>query len=336
MSKWINTDLFGEFQTKKKEEKDAPRSTVRRSDFVWPTPDKGTDTEAKVYKGRFLPDPKGNFYRHYYYHMYKSGERWVFVICPKSDDFGNYCPFCSITSKLYMGSEADKRLANNYKRKKKFVSNFFIVNDPRDAEREPDKKVNGLVKLYEFPQKVEAKLKEEITDPEGLGPQIFDPGADGFDFVLKVLATKRDNQGNSWPDYANSVFSRRAAPIAESESEIDEIMKQCIDINEYIDGMKKDDEEIEKLIKAEMLLDMVKDEWAREKERASLTTITDDVDDIDDAVIARNVPADDSPDPSKLMTPNGSESPFKTDEEMKTPDSDSDSDEDLIAELENM
>jgi hypothetical protein len=340
MSKWINKDLFSKFQDQKKEEKEAPRSTVRRSDFVWPTPDKGTDTDPKVYKLRFLPDPNGNFYKMYYYHMYKSGEKWVFTICPKTDGFDNYCPLCSITSKLYMGSQADKRLANNYKRKKKFVGNTMIVNDPRDSEREEDKKVNGLVKLYEFPQKVEMKLKEEITDPEGLGVQIFDPGKDGFDFVLKVLATKRDESGNSWPDYAQSNFSRRATPVAESEGDIDEIMKSCVDINEYVDGMKKDEAEIVKLIKAEMLFDMVKDEWKRETEKKALTTA---VDDIDDVAIAANVTTPEIEDDPAGQGDTGTaanttaesqekkpadDSPFKSDDELD--------DAALIAELESM
>jgi len=237
-----------------------------------------------------------------------------------------------------MGSQADKRLANNYKRKKKFVGNTMIVHDPRDSEREEDKKVNGLVKLYEFPQKVEMKLKEEITDAEGLGIQIFDPGKDGFDFVLKVLATKRDESGNSWPDYAQSNFSRRATPVAETESDIDEIMKSCVDIHEYIDGMKKDDAEIVKLIKAEMLFDMVKDEWKREVEKKALTSA---VDDIDDVAIAANANAEIEDDPAgegatgtAANTPAESQdapaddSPFKSDDELD--------DAALIAELESM
>lgn len=326
MSKWINKDLFSKFQDQKKEEKEAPKSSARRSDLVWPTPDKGTDTDPKVYKVRFLTDPAGLFYKQYYYHMYKSGEKWVFVICPKTDGFDEYCPFCSITNKLYMGTSADKRLANNYKRKKKFVGNIFIVNDTRDSEREEDKKCNGLVKLYEFPQKVEMKLKEEITDPDGLGMQIFDPGKDGFDFVLKVLATKRDESGNSWPDYAQSNFSRRAAPIADSEAAITAIMKMCIDISEYIESMKRDNTEIVKLIKAEMLFEMVKDEWKQEIDKKALTSAVDvKEDDIDDTAFATATPES----AETITAPAKEESPFKD-------DNDELDDAALIAELENM
>jgi hypothetical protein len=265
MSKWINQDLFGQFQEQKRIEKETPQRSggVRRSDFVWETPEKGTQTDAKVYTGRFLPDPKGVFYKQYYYHMFRSGEKWNFIICSKTDKFENFCPFCSATQKLYMGTATDKKMANNYKRKKKFVGNFFLVDDPRDADREEEKKVNGKVKLYEFPNKVEMKLKEEITDQEnGLGASIFDPSEGGYNFILKILATRASLDGMSWPDYTNSTFSRRPTAIG-TDAEIEEIMQSCVDINEYVNSLKKTDEDMLKIIKDEMLYDLIKDEYKR-------------------------------------------------------------------------
>lgn len=275
MSKWIDKDLFGKFQEQKKIEKSQPKKTrINRSDFIWETPAKGTETQSKNYVGRFLPDPKGVFYKNYFYHMYKSGEKWVFVICPKSDNFDNYCPFCSVASKLYMGSAADKQMAQNYKRKQKFVSNFYIQDDPRDADREDEQKVNKTVKLYEFPQKVEMKLKEEITDDEnGLGPAIFDPSAEGYSFIIKVLSTKPEANGKVWPDYTNSAFARKATALG-SDEEIKQIMQQCIDINEYLDNEKVTEEEMIRLIKDEMLYDLIKDEY--EKRGGSVAQEPDD------------------------------------------------------------
>lgn len=263
MSKWINNDLFGDFQKKKKIEKENPRQSggVRRSELVWQTPAKGTETVAKTYTGRFLPDPKGMFYKEYFYHMYRAGDKWIFVICPKTDGFDNYCPFCSVTSKLYMGTAADKKMAYSYKRKAKFVGNFFIIDDPRDADREEENKVNGTVKLYEFPTKVEMKLKEEITDTEnGLGAAIFDPSSEGYNFLLKILSTRRGADGEQWPDYSTSTFSRRPEAIG-SDAEIDVYMENCLDIAEYLKGMAKPEEELVKLVKDEMLFDLIQDEY---------------------------------------------------------------------------
>lgn len=291
---------------------------MRRSDFVWPTPEKGTTDRPKTYVIRFLPDKKGNFYQKYYYHMFQSGEKWVFILCPKTHNFENYCPFCSVTNKLYTGSAADKKMAYQYKRKEKFVSNIFVVEDPRDQERDDDQKLEGSVRLYEFPGKVEMKVKEEIIDTKhGLGPSIFDPDKDGYDFILKVFSTKRDRNGNVWPDYGQSAFARRPSPIKESEKEIDEIMEKTIDIWDYIKGLEKTDDDMIQILKAEMMWDLIKDEWKRYKGSISVEA------DNDTSEPETGTDSDDS-EPVETETENSSES-----------DDDFD-DEELLKELENM
>jgi len=328
MSKWINKDLFNDFQKEKKVEADAPQQQfgLRRSDLVWETPQKGTSERPKVYEGRFVPDPKGNFYKKYSYHMFQSGEKWAFILCPKTEAFENYCPVCSVTSKLYQGSPADKRMAGSYKRKEKFVSNFFLVNDPRDPERDEEKRVNGTVKLYEFPGKVEMKLKEEITDVKnGYGYKIFDPSEEGHNFILKVLATKKDQNGNVWPDYSSSTFSRNSDSIG-TDSEIDTIMKSCTNLDDYVNNLAVTEERIEEVLKTEMVWDMVSSEWNKVR---GLTEAKPEIqapalqDDIDDSVWDKDNTA---PDPVE-----------SEDDEKPWTDSDKDlGDEDLLAELETM
>ena len=299
-SKWINKDLFNEFQEQKKAEADStPTGGMKRSDLVWKTPEKGTTDKAKVYEGRFVPDKKGNFYMKYFYHMFLSGDQWTFTLCPKTFNFNDYCPLCSATSKLYTGSAADKKMASNYKRKEKFVSNIYIIDDPRDSEADDDDKVSGSVRLYEFPGKVEMKLKEEITDTRnGLGAAIFDPGENGFNFLLKVLSTKKDKNGNIWPDYSSSAFTRRASALG-SDAEIEKIMDSTMDLNEYVQEMKKSDDDIIELLKAEMIWEIVQDEWNRYK--ASKATEPTDIDDSQwDSVKSEGIP--EQPEDSEEMS----------------------------------
>jgi len=281
MSQWIDKDLFSKFAEEKSKEQDSPTAGPRRLDIVWQTPEKGTPERAKNYEGRFLPDTKGNFYYKYYYHMFYSGERWNFLLCPKTWQFDNFCPWCTVTQKLYMGNSEDKKMATNYKRKEKFVSNFYVVDDPRDAERNEEEKVNKSIKVYEFPGKVESKLKSEITDTKhGLGPAIFDPGDGGFNFILKVKAT-RPKDGKSWPDYSDSVFSRRPEALG-SEREIREIMDSRYDLEEYVKGMERTEDDIINILKAEMVWDMVKNEWDRAKQMTELAgPVEEDVPDWD-------------------------------------------------------
>ena len=262
MSKWIDKELFDDFQKEKIEEKDNSGG-VQRGQNLWPTPQKGSVENPKVYEGRLIPDPKGKFYKRYYYHMWQAGdESWIFVLCPKTHDFKNYCPFCSVTSKLYAGgTSSDKAQGYNIKRKEKFVGNWYVVKDPRDEDKEADSKMAGKVKLYEFPGKVEQKIKKEITDKkEGYGLSIFDPGEDGRNFIIRVLSTKKDDKGKTWPDYSNSSFARSKSALADDDEAIGKIMEKCTDLEEYITNMIVSDGKMVEILKNEFLWDMVADE----------------------------------------------------------------------------
>ena len=261
MSKWINKDLFETFQKEKIEEKDTSSSGgFRRSDMVWDTPEKGTIENAKIYEGRFLQHPNNKPYEKYYYHFWQSGENWIFALCPKTYGFDTYCPICSAVSKLYNGTKQDKQHAYNLKRKERFVGNFYIVKDPRDGDKDEENKVEGKVKLYEFPSKVEQKLKNEITDrDEGYGMEIFDPSENGRNFILKVFSTKKQEDGRQWPDYSNSEFSRRQSALG-SDDEIEEIMNSCIDLKEYIENMETPKDKMVSILKNEFLWELVESE----------------------------------------------------------------------------
>lgn len=261
MSRWIKKDLFESFQKEKIEEKDtANAGGFIRSELVWDTPERGTVESPKVYEGRFLPDPDGEFYKRYYFHFWKSGESWKFVFCPKTHDYKNFCPICSAVSKLYNGTKDDKAQAYQLKKKEKNVANFFIVKDHRDDEKDDDNKVVGKVKLYEFPSKVEQKVKKEITNKdEGYGMEIFDPGADGRNFILNVLSTKPQDGGKQWPDYSTSDFSRRQYALGTDE-EIDALMETCTSLKGYIESKETDKDKIVEILKSEFLWDLVETE----------------------------------------------------------------------------
>lgn len=314
MSKWINKELFSKFKEKKKEEKENPSGGFqRRSEVVWKTPERGTVAKAKEYEGRFLQDQKGEFYKEYLYHMFRVGESWFFSLCPKTYNMGNYCPICAATLKLYTGGAADKSLATELKRKNKFVANFYVVRDPRDAEIDvAEEKSEGKVKIYEFPGKVERKLHSEIVDEnEGYGVRIFDPSEDGYNFILKIGSTKKDAKGKEWPDYESSAFSRRSSALG-TETQIEEIMNNRFDLNTYIQGMERKQEDIANAMKTKGIFSLVEDEWKKEEKKGK-----------EDA-------GDSIPD----FGASDDEAPFDVDEK-KSSGADQ-SDEDLIKELENL
>jgi hypothetical protein len=335
MSKWIKKDLFENFQKEKIEEKDSNTGGYIRSNLVWDTPDKGTVEQAKVYEGRFLPDPEGEFYKRYYYHFWKSGEQWKFVFCPKTHDYKNFCPICSVVSKLYNGTKDDKTQGYNLKKKEKNVANFFIVKDSRDDDRDDENKVVGKVKLYEFPSKVEQKLKKEVTNrDEGYGSQIFDPGEDGRNFIISVLSTKKQHDGRQWPDYSTSDFSRKQYALG-SDEEIEELLESCTNLKGYIDSMETDKDKIVEILKSEFLWDLVEDEC-----------IANGFSDVESGAGMRSTPEPEpepTPEPEeKTSEPEPTPEPEKTSEPEPTPEPEEKTsfdeldDDELLAELDKM
>ena len=267
MSKWINKDLFSEYVKEKEEDAQSSAQTdSNRMACVWRNPDRGSENSPNIYEGRLVPDPVGKFTRKYYYHMFRSGEKWIFVLCQKTFDFSDWCPFCSITQKLYKGSDSDKFMASQYKRKQKHVTNFYIVDDPRDEKIEDvNNRSMGKVKIYEFPDKVESKITQEIFDKKhGAGVSIFDPGEEGYNFIIKVKSTKADKDKRVFPDYSDSTFARTPSSLG-TDSEIKALMETTTNLDNYLKGQLKSDADVIEILKGEMLWEMVDDEWARYK-----------------------------------------------------------------------
>lgn len=254
MSKWLNKEAFQKFEENLKtdDKKDNQGFFLK-----WKSPKMGTVERAKEYTLRLLPDIKSNsFYKNYFYHGFYQGEKFKYILCPKTFNVEHYCPWCDAYRVLYQGTDADKAKASTYKKQERFVGNVLIVDDPRDAE-ESDvlKKAQGRVLLYEFPGAVESKIKNEITDKKnGYGIEIFDP-ENGYDFVLKVKAKPKDKNGKEWPDYADSMFARKCSAIASSEDEIKTTLDKCYNLDDYLKSMSVTLEEQERMIKEEMLWD---------------------------------------------------------------------------------
>ncbi len=269
MSKWLKgkEDLFQKFTEKKKQEQERTPVGIRRKDIVWPTPEKGTQEKPRIYQGRLLIDPDDNFYMSYFYHMYKdSSGAWQFVFCPKTWGMEHFCPFCSAVAKLYKGNKDDRKLASEYRRKSKHAVNFFIIKDPRDNDAQSEEeKYQGKVLVYEFPDKVEIKIKKEMADKEfGAGMFMFDPGPEGRDFLINVGATKPiqeegPNKGKVFPDYSDSKFVATKKSLGTDE-QIENIMEKRHNLTNYFKSMERSPETLIELVKAEMLHDLIENE----------------------------------------------------------------------------
>lgn len=284
-SKWLKgkEKLFNEFKEKKKQESEGVTTGPRRQDIVWKTPEKGTQEKPKNYVGRFLPDQNGNFYKSFLYHMFKNLKgNWTFVLCPKTHKMDNSCPICNATMKLYKGSKEDKQMAYNYKRKSKHCANWYVVKDPRDADvSSKDEKVQGKVLVYEFPDKIDAKVKSEMTDEEyGQGMNIFDPGEDGVDFLLKVGSTKPNDKGETYHDYSESKFTTKSYSLGSTDEEIQKIIDSTHNLDEYLKAMERSENELIEICKDEMLWELIQCDYSKHKSGPRQPQTTNQVDEL--------------------------------------------------------
>lgn len=247
------------FVEKKKKEETNQQDGFVGGNFAkkYPNPEKGTQTKSKDYKIRFIPDKDGEFYLEYFYHFVTVGEKVRYVLCEKT--FGNdqFCPHCAAVMKLYKGSEGDKKKAGEIRKKQRYVGNIYVVDDPRDSDAPDDDKLNGSVRLYEFPSTVEMKVKDEIKDEvEGRGIRIFDP-EDGFDFIIKVFSKPPDKFGKIWPDYSSSKFSVNPSSIPN----VEEVMEQVYNLKEYIKRLRMPMEEHKSILEELMVFEDIEDDY---------------------------------------------------------------------------
>ena len=264
MSKFIDAKDFELFKEKLKE--DTASESAGSGSFArkWPVKNlKGTAERPAVYEIRFLPEASKSFFKRVHYHMVSSGEKWNYMVCPKTFDMNNYCPLCAASNKLYQGTEDDKNEAIKWKRKEKFVANILVVDDPRDASIDDEEKKNvGKVMLYEFPGQVEKVLREEINDSRrGIGMAAFDPGEDGYNFILKV-GQKAGGKGKVWPEYSMQ-SAKKPSAIADSDKAIATMLEGCVNLVEYLEKSKVEENAMIELLKAEMVYDLIASEYEK-------------------------------------------------------------------------
>lgn len=267
MANWINDDLFKKFKEQVQEEESKNINDNVDFSVLWQKPVKGTSKKPEKYVVRLVPDKNKDLFKSEHFHFFKVEDNWKFYLCPKTFDNEAYCPFCAVTAKLYKGTDEDKKLASQYKRKEQYITNAYIVSDPRDEDRDDDKKVNGTIKIYEFPKVLKNIIQESMLDDDlNIGINAYNPYSDGYDFIIKIGAKDKDKSGQEWPDYSLSSFSRQQYPILEDDEDIDELMKTTHDLTEYLKSRKASESAMIDTLKELLLYPLIKDDYEKRLE----------------------------------------------------------------------
>ena len=180
-------------------------------DTMWkPELDKTGNGYAVV---RFLPTPEGeeNPWVSYFDHGFQGPGGWY--IEKSLTTINKQDPVSEYNSQLWnTGIEANRDIARKQKRRLHYVSNVYVISDPKNPDNE------GKVFKYRYGKKIFEALKEAISpafdDEIAINP--FDLRGEGANFKIKIR--KVDGYWN----YDKSEFDK-PAPLFDDEDKLNEV-----------------------------------------------------------------------------------------------------------------
>lgn len=193
--------------------------------FWTPVQDKKTGLGSAVI--RFLPTAPDNDapWIKVHQHGFKNEltGKWFIEECPST--IGQNCPVCSEISPLWAGSEADKAIARQRKRKTNYIANILVIKDPANPENE------GQTKLFKFGKqifdKIIAMVKPEFSDQDPVNVFDFWTGAD---FRLRIS----QNTGG-YRTYEKSEFDRPSALFDGDDDKLEALWNGQFNLKEFLE-----------------------------------------------------------------------------------------------------
>ena len=196
------------------------KNSSNRDDRFWkPQTDKSGNGYALI---RFLPPSEGEElpWARVFNHGFKGPGGWLIENCPTT--IGKPCPVCEENTGLWnTGDKDNQNIVRERKRKLKYISNIYVVNDPSNPEN------NGQVFLYSYGKKIFDKLNDlmrpEFADEQEVNP--FDLW-EGANFKLKI------RQVEGYTNYDKSEFEGVSA-LSDDDSQLETIYNKQYSLEEF-------------------------------------------------------------------------------------------------------
>jgi len=188
-----------------------------------PTPNKEKTGGGAIV--RLLPGPDGVPFVKLFTHMFQGPEDdWYAENCPTT--LGGDCPVCKANREIYKNNtkEVAQKLAAGKSRKKKYISNVYVVKDPMNPEAE------GKVFLWRYGQQIFDVIQRAMYPDESLG----DEPIDVFDVKEGANLRIRITYKGQYPNYESSTFADPTA-LSMDDDELDEIFNQLHPISPIVE-----------------------------------------------------------------------------------------------------
>lgn len=207
------------------EQLNSAESSSKEDKFWKPEVDKAGNGYAVI---RFLPAPsqdgdEGLPWVKVFDHGFQGPGGWY--IENSLTTLGQKDPVSEYNSQLWnSGIEANKEVARKQKRRLSYISNIYVVEDPKNPDNE------GKVFLYKFGKKIFDKINEAMN-PQFEDEKAFNPFDlwNGADFKLKI----RNVEG--YRNYDKSEFASTGTLGGFSDDKLEEVWKQEHSLKEFLD-----------------------------------------------------------------------------------------------------
>lgn len=207
-------------------EKESTKGNSYEDNRFWRLESKDGNGSAII---RFLPEAKDDeiMWAKYYRHEFKGTQGWLIDNCPTS--IGEKCPVCEANNQLWNeGGSENEELARSRKRRLKYISNIYVVQDTVNPDNE------GKVFLFQYGAKIFEFIDKKINPPE---PEFKDMApeepVDVFDFFEGCNFRLRMRKKAGYVNYDMSTFDEPSA-ISEDEAEVEEIWNSQHSLKEFI------------------------------------------------------------------------------------------------------
>ena len=199
------------------------KSNDYKDDRMWrPILDAASNGYAVI---RFLPAVQGEDipWVKTYQHAFRGKGGWFINNCPTT--LGQKCPVCEGNNELWnSGTESDKNIARDRKRKLTYTSNILIVEDPASPQNK------GKVFLFKYGKKIFDKIQEqmnpEFADESTVNPFDFWKGAN---FKLKIRKVE------GYVNYDKSEFSAASAVFDGDDAKIEALWNSQYPLKPFVD-----------------------------------------------------------------------------------------------------
>ncbi len=204
-------------------DKMAKKSESYKDDRLWRAEtDKTGNGYAEI---RFLPAPDGEDlpWARVWHHGFRGPGGWY--IENSLTTIGLKDPVSEMNSMLWnSGSDKDKAIARDRKRKLSYVSNILVISDPKHPENE------GKVFLFKYGKKIFEKIQEAMN-PQFQDEKPLNP----FDFWSGATFKLKSRQVDGYTNYDKSEFAAPSALLGGDDAALEKLWKTEHSLKEFTD-----------------------------------------------------------------------------------------------------